>query len=87
MVNGESQSLRWEHLMEKIEAIAKSITKIEQKIEKEHDEIFNRLRSCELECALLKQRVYFISAAISGTVGAVIAIGAKWFGVESPPPP
>ena len=49
-------------------------------IDKEHDELFERLRKAELHLARLRQRVYFISAGISTVVGAGIAIRAKLLG-------
>lgn len=85
--NDNQNELRWAHLMEKIEAIAESIAKIEKRIDKEHeridkerDAICDRLRDVEMDGALLKQRVYFISGGISGVVGAAIAGAAKLLG-------
>ncbi len=64
---------RWRALMEKITTLVQSVDKLD-------NEIFERLRKVELEHALLKQRVYFISAGISGGVGAAIAGAAKLLG-------
>lgn len=70
----DSQSdVRWSHLMDKIDAIVLTVDKIEERINEEHNKISDRLRVIELNAALLKQRVYFISAGISGGVGTVIA--------------
>jgi len=71
---------RWGQLMERVDSIDHTVNKIESKIEKRHEEIFSRMRTSELELALLRQRVYFISAGISGGIGAVIAGAVKIFG-------
>ena len=59
--------------MDKVDSISSTVEKIETKIDKDHNDISDRLRVIELNAALLKQRVYFISAGISGGVGTVIA--------------
>lgn len=65
--------VRWAHLMDKVDSIASTVEKIEERIDKEHNNISDRLRVIELNAALLKQRVYFISAGISGVVGTAVA--------------
>ena len=66
----ESQNdVRWARLIDKVDAIALTVDKIEEN----NNDISDRLRVIELNAALLKQRVYFISAGISGGVGTVIA--------------